>query len=211
MEVVRSFLKDLRGWWKDKFLKKTGSLSIEEKVWPKFLALSSVTNPKGQFIRIQKVFWQLVWSLQDHCYNTYEVVGNNFFFKMAQSFHWRKDFDLFFFQFYRLRQTLWDYIKESTKYFKNSRRIFMIICVTPKGLLKTNQLKKKGNLSSEKVFWLSLLVLSSMTDIREQLIGVHKVFWQVLCNLYGQFFRTWIDENQIFQNKVYRPEELDFV
>ena len=80
VEVVRSFLKDLRGWWKDKFLKKTGSLSIEEKVWPKFLALSSVTNPKGQFIRIQKVFWQLVWSLQDHCYNTYEVVGNNFFF-----------------------------------------------------------------------------------------------------------------------------------
>ena len=125
---------------------------MKKSVWPNFLALSSVTNPKGQFIRIQKVFWHLVWSSQDHCYNTYEVVGNNFFFNWHNLSTEEKILTYFFFQFYRLRQTLRDYIKESARYFKNSRRIFMIICVTPKGLLKTNQLKKKAIFPARKFF-----------------------------------------------------------
>ena len=50
--------------------------------------------------------------------------------------------------------------------------------------------------------WLGLLflILSNITKVMEQLIRVHKVFWQVVCKLYDPFFRTGEVENQIFQN-----------
>ena len=58
VEVIRSFHKDLRGWWIHKFLNKRQSFQ-----WRKFcgvlsLALSSVTNLRWQPIRVQRVVWQ---------------------------------------------------------------------------------------------------------------------------------------------------------
>ena len=51
-----------------------------------FLALSSVTNLKGQFIRVHKVIWQLLWRLKDHLCNNQEVVENTSFWKKKRKF-----------------------------------------------------------------------------------------------------------------------------
>ena len=57
MEVIRSFLQHMRGCWKHNFLKKKGNLPSEEKNYgPLFLVFSSVTNLKGGFVRVFKVF-----------------------------------------------------------------------------------------------------------------------------------------------------------
>ena len=45
---------------------RKGNLSKKEKLWLSFSVLSSVTNLKQQFIRVQKLFWQLLWKVLDH-------------------------------------------------------------------------------------------------------------------------------------------------
>ena len=46
-----------------------------------FLALSSVTNLKGQFIRVHKVIWQFLWRLKDHFCNNQEFCWKHMFLK----------------------------------------------------------------------------------------------------------------------------------
>ena len=120
VEFIRAFFQDLRGCWKHKFLKK-GNICSEKNIAARFFfVLSRVTNLKGRFVRVQKVFRQLLSKLFDHFWNTWEVVANTNFWKKRQTFLWKK--------------------------------------------------------LSDQIF----LVLSSMTNLREQFIRVHKLFWQLL-------------------------------
>ena len=58
VEVIRSFLKDLRGWWIHKFLNKRQSFQWRNFFGVLSLALSSVTNLRWQPLRVQRVVWQ---------------------------------------------------------------------------------------------------------------------------------------------------------
>ena len=51
-----------------------------------FLVLSSVTNLMRQVVKVQKVFWHLLWKLWDHVCNTYEIVENTVFWKKGSFF-----------------------------------------------------------------------------------------------------------------------------
>ena len=56
VEVIRAFLQNLRGCWEHKFLKKKAIYPVKKTLWPIFLVLSNVTDLRGQFLRVQKVF-----------------------------------------------------------------------------------------------------------------------------------------------------------
>ena len=49
---------------------KKANFPVKKKFWPIFLVSSGVTNLKARFLRVQQVFWQLLWKLQDHFCNT---------------------------------------------------------------------------------------------------------------------------------------------
>ena len=55
VQVIRPFFRDLRGFGNTIFWKENGKLSSEEKFWPIFLVLSSVTNFWEHFSRVKKV------------------------------------------------------------------------------------------------------------------------------------------------------------
>ena len=65
VEVMRSFLQDLRGCWKNNFSKKRQSFQWGKNYGSLFLVLSSMTNLKGQFVTVFKVFWPLLSLLYD--------------------------------------------------------------------------------------------------------------------------------------------------
>ena len=45
--------------------------------------LSSVKNLREHYIRVHKVFWQLLWKLQGHFFRTYKVIENTNFWKIG--------------------------------------------------------------------------------------------------------------------------------
>ena len=57
-----------------------------------FPALSTVTNLRGQFLTVHKVFWQLLREVKDLFFNTHESVENTKFWKKIANFPVRKVF-----------------------------------------------------------------------------------------------------------------------
>ena len=114
-----------------------------------FLALSSVTNLRKHYIRVQKVFWQLLWKLWDHFCNTKEVVGKRNFWKERQSFQSRKDCGLIFIvlsnmpnvgeQVMGLQNVFWQFLCKFWVYFYRTLHVF-----------ENTNFWKKGNLPSEE-------------------------------------------------------------
>ena len=68
---------------------------MTEVFGPFFLVWSSVKNLMEQLIRVQKLFWQVLWNLKEHVFGTYEVVENANFWTKRQALQWRKCFGLF--------------------------------------------------------------------------------------------------------------------
>ena len=99
VEVKVLILWHLRSCWKHKFLKKRQTFQWKKIVGLFFLPLSSVTNLRRLILRIHKIFWQILWKLQVHFCNTYEVVENTSFGKKRQTFQWTKIFADFFSQY----------------------------------------------------------------------------------------------------------------
>ena len=62
VEVIRPFLQDPRGCWKHRILKKRQSFQWKD-FGPFFLALSSLINLKGRFIRGEDGLWQILLEL----------------------------------------------------------------------------------------------------------------------------------------------------
>ena len=60
LEVIISFLQDLRGCWKNNFSKKRQLFQWGKNYGSHFLVLSNVTNLKRRFVRIHKVFSPLL-------------------------------------------------------------------------------------------------------------------------------------------------------
>ena len=63
---------------------KIGNLSSEAKILShSSFVLLSVTNLRELFIRVHKVFWQILWKLQGHFFRTYKVIENTKFWKIG--------------------------------------------------------------------------------------------------------------------------------
>ena len=114
-----------------------------------FFVLSSVTNLKGRFVRVQQVFWQLLSKLFDHFCYTWEVVENTNFCKNWQTFLWKKLIDQLF-SYYPVWQTSRNNLQGSTSYSYNYCGIYKRIFWEPRMLLKTQVFAKNDNNSNEK-------------------------------------------------------------
>ena len=91
------------------------------------------------------------------------------------------------------KNTLWNTVPLNTTVHSNKYCAgYKINSLGPKSLLKTLSVEKKqGNLSSEKkIIWPFFLLLSSLTNLKEQILTVRKVFWQLLCKWQDHFFGT---------------------
>ena len=113
-----------------------------------------------------------------------------------------------FFSYYRVWQTSGNILLGSTWYYGIRCASYLIIFVTPNRLLKTQFFEKKRLFFRRKSFFRPIfLVFSSTTDVSEQFISVHNVFWQVWGKLYDHFFRTYEVDGKKFSKKGYFPDE----
>ena len=94
MGGIRSFLYNIVC-WKQKILKKKDNLSTDEKILTFFLALSSVTNLRWQFTRVQKIFDSCCGSYKIFCVTPKRLLKRHFFEKKA-TFPEKKRFWPFF-------------------------------------------------------------------------------------------------------------------
>ena len=107
------------------------------------------------------------------------------FWKKRQPFHWRKDFDLFFFVLQNMKRS-WNFLQMSTRYFDNFCLNGKITSLEPRRSIETN-ISKKNCFNDEKSFWPFFLVSSSVTNIKEQFKTVLKLFWQLLWKIKERF------------------------
>ena len=82
-EFVKSFVQHLRACGKHKFLKKKATFPVIKVLSPFFLVLTAITNFKRQFWRVQKVFYLLLWKLEDKFCNTKILLKTHIFEKKA--------------------------------------------------------------------------------------------------------------------------------
>ena len=94
VQMRRTFLWDLRGWYKQTFQKRAFfKVTIVFDLF--FVLLSSVKNIKEQLLRVHKFFWHLLWYLLELFVLPGRLLKTESFEK-KQSYEWRKDFGLFF-------------------------------------------------------------------------------------------------------------------
>ena len=65
VQIIWTIIWDQSGRYKQTF-QKTAFFTMKEFFGPFFLVLSSVTNLKGLFSGVDKLFWQLLWNLLEH-------------------------------------------------------------------------------------------------------------------------------------------------
>ena len=61
------------------FFKKRAVFPVTKDIGLIFPVLSSVTNVREQYIRVQKLFQHSLWKLEDLLFRTYEVLENTKF------------------------------------------------------------------------------------------------------------------------------------
>ena len=70
VQVIGSFLQHPNGFWKHPFLKQKAIFPLQNFFWRIFFVSSRktdlMTNIQKQFIRLDKLFWRLLWKLYDH-------------------------------------------------------------------------------------------------------------------------------------------------
>ena len=119
---LRSFLQDLRGCWKNNFLKEKHSFQLRRDFAAFFLFLSNITKSRKRFLTVHKVCLTINLKLIIFFLLDLKIDGKNFFKKLA------------------------------------------VLMVT-------------------KVFGYPFIVLSSVTNLREQFGIVYKVFGRLLWKL----------------------------
>ena len=116
VEIIRTFPWDLRGWQKKSFQKM--SFFAMTKVFAVFFFVpSSVTNIREHFIRVHKLFRQILWNLKERFFKELEGCWKHKVLKKRQSFQWWKVSGLFFLvlsimrnvreQFIRVHKAFW--------------------------------------------------------------------------------------------------------
>ena len=101
VQKMRSFHWDLRGRQKQTFQKQL--FSRWQKFLVNFFLSSSLTNIGEQFMRIHKIFWQLLWKLWEHFFKDLRGRWKHKVWKKRQSLQRKKKFWSFFWV-YQTRQ-----------------------------------------------------------------------------------------------------------
>ena len=158
---------------------------MKEVFGPFFLVISSVTNLKEQFIMVHKLFWQLLWNLLEHISGPKRLLKSPIFEKKA-NFQWRNNFGLFF-----SRDI--EHAKFQGTVDKGSQGVLTFILQRVstfiwhlRGRLKQT-FRKTAVFTMKEVFGPFFLVISSVTNLKEQFIGVYRLFRQLLWNLFEHF------------------------
>ena len=94
VQLIRTFVWDLRSRYKQTF-QKLAVFTMTKVFGSVFLVLSSVTNLREQTLRVQKVFWQLLWNLKNLFLEPKRLLKAQGFDK-RQPFQWKKKFWPFF-------------------------------------------------------------------------------------------------------------------
>ena len=71
---------------------------MKEVFGPFFLVLSSVTNLKGLFLGVHKLFWQLLWKLLERFYDL-RICWKHNFLKIISTFPVKKIYLTVFYHF----------------------------------------------------------------------------------------------------------------
>ena len=122
---------------------------MKEVFGPFFLVLSSVTNLKGLFLGVHKLFWQLLWNLLEPFLGPKKLLKTQIFEKKFNISSEKKIFDRFL-SYYGLEQTSEISSQWSIGCFDNYCRVYRSVFLGPERLLKTQIFKKKGNLPREE-------------------------------------------------------------
>ena len=151
--------------------------------------LSSVTNLRGQSVRLHEFFWTLFRSYKINSVTPKRLLKKQFFFEKNQPFQWKKPINRFF-SSYRVWEASWMFLEGSTWYSDNDCASCKVLSATPKRLLKTQTFLKKGILSSEKNIMEYFPRSIEHEKCRDQLIGVQNNFWKKLWKTCLFFYRT---------------------
>ena len=139
-----------------------------------FFLLSSVTSIKGHFVRVQKVFWHLLWKLYDYFCNIWEVVGKHKILKEKGKPSSEGKFLAFFL-------VLTNMANVRQRLVRAHKVLWQVLCKICDRFFRTyefeNQTSQKKLSASWQKFGQFFLVLSSMTNLREHFLGVHEVIW----------------------------------
>ena len=149
---------------------------------PFFLVSSRATNIGEQFLWIHKLFfWRLPWKLYKLFWDHRRLLKTESFEKKRQNFHRKENFGLVFLvlssmakareKFITLHNIIWQNIMQMTWPFLWNLR---------GGLKQTFQ---KVAFSRWQKIGPFFLVSSKVTNIGEQFIRIHELFWQLLWNL----------------------------
>ena len=132
-----------------------------------------------------QLIWTYIWHIKDRLKQTFqktavftmkEVFGP-FSFVLSRVTNLKEQFIMVHKLFWQL---LWKLIELIEHFFWDLT-----------GCWKHKFLRKKGDLSSEeKILAYFFLVISNMTNVREELIRAHKVFRHFFCNWYEHIFGT---------------------
>ena len=151
-----------------------------------FLVLSNMTNVKRQTTRVHIVLWQLLCKWQDV---SLEEVGRNNFPK-SSCFHDDKSFWPIFPRVIESDKPQGPIDKGPQVVLTITLEIISAFFWDLRGCWKHKILKKGQSFKSRKFTWPIFLLLSSFTNLKEQIIAVRKVFWHLLCKWHEHFFGT---------------------
>ena len=92
-------------------------------------------------------------------------------------------------QYVKLHEALWRLLSKLWKFFSNTLEV-----------VENTFFKKKAILPMKKTLACLPLAKSNITNVREQIIRVQKVFWYLLCKVYFYFYRTY----EVVRNKHFK-------
>ena len=122
---------------------------MKEDFGPFFLVLSSVTNLKGLFIRVHKLFWQLLWKRLEHFFGPKRLLTTQIFEKKINNSIEKKIIWPILIILW-IRTNLRDKITLVHRLFSQTLSNLLEDLLRPKRLLKTQFFEKKGKLLSEE-------------------------------------------------------------
>ena len=169
-------------------ISRNSSFHDERSFWHNFLVLSSVTNLKKHFIGVYRLVRQLLWNILEQFLGPKRLLKSQMFERKA---------------IFPVKKSFWPVFSRNMEH-DNCQRTFY---KGPQGILTTLgqilwtficDLRGRWNqtfqitavFTMKEVFGIIFLVLSSVTNHKEQFKRILKLLLQLLGNLIKHFFRT---------------------
>ena len=165
------------------FWKKKAIFQVKKLLWPIFSRIIECHKAQGTVskgpksfltftVELIRAFFQDLWGCWKHkflkkgniCSEKY--IAACFFFVLSRVTNLKG-------RIVRVQQVFWQLLS----------KLFDHFCYTWEVVENTKFWKRKANFPVKKTNWPTFLVFSSMTNLKEQFLRVHKLFWQIPWNL----------------------------